>query len=58
MLPDTERLVDDALPSVEVPEIRVEKVPVVKLGLGLTAIVDVPEKRILAPVLKKEIGEL
>ena len=48
----------EAFPSVEVPEIRVEKVPVVKLGLGLTAIVDVPEKRILAPVLKKEIGEL
>ena len=52
------RAVDDAFPSVEVPEITVEKVPVVNVGLGVIAMVEVPEKRILAPVLKKEIGEL
>jgi hypothetical protein len=46
------------LPVVEVPEMRVEKVPVVKDGLGVSAIVEVPEKRIFAPALKNEIGEL
>ena len=36
----------------------VENVPVVKDGLGVIAIVLVPEKRIFAPALKNEIGEL
>ena len=56
--PDTVRALAEAFPSVEVPEIRVEKVPVVNDGLGVTAMVLVPEKRIFAPALKKEIGEL
>ena len=46
------------LPVVDVPEIRVENVPVVNDGLGVIPIVLVPEKSTLAPALKKEIGEL
>ena len=50
--------VAEALPSDEVPEISVEKVPVVNEGLGVIAMVLVPEKRMLAPALKYESGEL
>ena len=46
------------LPVVEVPEIKVEKVPVTNVGLGVREMVDVPEKRMFDPWLKKEIGEL
>ena len=56
--PDTVSAVAEALPSDEVPEISVEKVPVVNEGLGVIAIVLVPEKRMLAPALKYESGEL
>ena len=56
--PLTVRAVAEALPRVEVPEMRVENVPVVKDGLGVIAIVEVPEKRTLLPALKNEIGEL
>jgi hypothetical protein len=52
------RAVAEALPSDEVPEINVEKVPVVNVGLEVIAIVEVPEKRRLDPALKNEIGEL
>ncbi len=58
MLPETVRFVVDAFPSVEVPEMSVENVPVVNDGLGVRAIVEVPEKRRLDPALKNEIGEL
>jgi hypothetical protein len=50
--PDTVRAVADALPKVEVPEMRVENVPVVNDGLGDIPIVLVPEKMILAPADK------
>ena len=57
MLADV-RLVTLAFPNVEVPEIRVEKVPVVNVGLGVREIVDVPEKRTLAPAVKYDTGVL
>ena len=38
-----------AVPRDEVPEINVENVPVVNEGLGVIAMVLVPEKRMLAP---------
>jgi hypothetical protein len=50
--------VADAFPRVEVPEMSVENVPVVNDGLGVTPMVEVPEKRRLEPALKNEIGEL
>lgn len=50
--------VEEAFPRDEVPEVRVEKTPVVKVGLGVTPIVEVPENTMFDPVLKKEIGEL
>ena len=56
--PVTPRVVAVALPSVEVPEMSVENVPVVKVGLGVIPIVDVEEKRILAPAVRYETGEL
>ena len=56
--PETVSAVAEALPSVEVPAMRVENVPVVNVGLGVSEIVEVPEKRRLEPALKKEIGEL
>ena len=56
--PLTVSAVAEAFPSVEVPEMSVENIPVVNDGLGVTAMVEVPEKRIFAPALKKEIGEL
>ena len=49
---------DDAFPRDDVPEIRVEKVPVVKLGLGVREMVEVEEKRTLAPAIKYDTGEL
>lgn len=52
------RAVAEAFPRVEVPEIRVENVPVVKLGFGVIAIVLVPEKRMLAPAVKYDTGVL
>lgn len=58
MLPETVKLVVEAFPRVEVPEIRVENVPVVNVGLSVVAIVEVPEKMIFAPALKYAIGEL
>ena len=66
--PVTERDVAVVLPVVEVPEMSVEKVPVVlnklvlvalvNVGLGVRAMVDVPEKRMFDPALKNVIGEL
>ena len=50
--------VAEALPREEVPEMRVEKVPVVKEGLGVIAIVLVEEKRTLAPATRLAIGLL
>jgi hypothetical protein len=47
--PDTEREEAEAVPKVEVPEIKVENVPVVNDGLGVRAIVLVPEKMMLEP---------
>ena len=52
------RAEDEALPSVDVPETSVEKVPVVKLGLGVKEMVEVPEKRTLAPAVRYDTGEL
>ena len=50
--------VADALPREEVPEMSVEKVPVVKEGLGVIAMVLVPEKITLAPATRFAIGLL
>jgi hypothetical protein len=58
VLPLTVRAVADALPKVEVPEMSVENVPVVNDGLGVIAIVLVPEKRMLDPAFRNAIGEL
>ncbi len=44
--------VADAIPSVEVPDISVEKVPVTNVGEETTAIVEVPDSRILDPAVK------
>lgn len=44
--------VADAFPSVEVPETRVENVPVVKVGLGVTPKVEVEEKTRLEPAIR------
>jgi hypothetical protein len=52
------RAVADALPSDEVPEMSVEKVPVVNDGLEETEIVLVPEKTMLAPAVKNDTGVL
>ena len=46
------------LPVVEVPEISVENVPVVKVGLADTPIVEVDEKMMFAPAVKCETGVL
>ena len=48
------RAVDEALPKDDVPEMRVENVPVVNVGLEETAIVLVPEKVMLAPATRTE----
>jgi hypothetical protein len=44
--------VAEAIPSVEVPDINVEKVPVTNVGEETTAIVEVPDSRILDPAVK------
>ena len=49
---------EDALPSVEVPEVRVENTPVVNVGLEETAMVLVPENVIFAPATSTESGLL
>ena len=49
---------EEAFPNVEVPETRVEKVPVVKVGLGVREIVEVEEKSTLAPAVRYDTGEL
>ena len=41
-----------AFPKVLVPETSVENVPVVKLGLAVIAMVEVPAKRMLAPAVR------
>jgi hypothetical protein len=56
--PLTVSAVADAFPRVEVPEVSVENVPVVNVGLGVREMVLVPEKLIFDPALKNEIGEL
>jgi hypothetical protein len=43
---------------VEVPEVRVEKIPVVKVGLGVTPMVLVEEKTMFDPAIKFDTGEL
>jgi hypothetical protein len=52
VIPLTVKLVEDALPSVDVPEMSVENVPVVNVGLGVIPMVDVPEKVTFDPALK------
>jgi hypothetical protein len=44
--------VAEAFPRDDVPEMSVEKVPVVKDGLGVREMVEVEEKRRLDPALK------
>lgn len=56
--PLTVRAVADAFPKLDVPEINVENVPVVKDGLEDTAMVLVPEKMTFAPAMRFEIGLL
>lgn len=56
--PDTVSDVAEALPSVEVPEMSVENVPVVKDGLEEMAIVFVPEKMMFDPATRLESGLL
>ena len=51
-------VVADAVPRVEVPEVSVEKIPVVKVGLAERAIVLVEEKTIFDPATRLEIGLL
>ena len=46
------RAVAEAFPSVDVPEVSVEKIPVVKVGLGVTPIVEVEEKTMLDPAVR------
>lgn len=58
VLPETVRLVAEAFPSVEVPEVSVEKIPVVKVGLGVTEMVLVEENTMLDPAIKFDTGEL
>jgi hypothetical protein len=50
--------VDEALPRDDVPEVIVEKIPVVKVGLSVVAIVPVEERTMFDPAFRKEIGEL
>ena len=57
-VPDTASVVADAVPRVEVPEVSVEKIPVVKVGLAERAIVLVEEKTIFDPATRLEIGLL
>jgi hypothetical protein len=52
------RAVADALPRDEVPEVRVENVPVVNEGLAVILIVLVPEKMTLAPAVRNDTGVL
>ena len=52
------KAVADAIPSEEVPDINVENVPKVKVGLSTTAIVEVPESNILDPAFRYVIGLL
>jgi hypothetical protein len=56
-IPDVVRLVVDALPSDDVPDVSVEKTPVVKVGLGVIPIVDVEEKTTFDPAVKYDIGD-
>ena len=49
---------EEAFPKDEVPLVSVENTPVVKVGLGVTPIVLVPENTMFDPALKNEIGEL
>ena len=58
VFPETVSAVAEAFPRVEVPAMRVENVPVVKLGLGETEMVFVPEKMMFAPATRLEIGLL
>jgi len=51
-LPDTVSAVAEAFPSVDVPEVSVEKTPVVNVGLGVTPIVEVEEKTMLDPAVR------
>jgi hypothetical protein len=57
-VPDTVSDVAEAVPRLDVPEVSVEKIPVVKVGLGVSAIVLVPENMILDPAMRLEIGLL
>jgi hypothetical protein len=50
--------VADALPSDDVPEVRVENVPVVNDGLEEILIVLVPEKITFAPAVRNDTGVL
>ena len=52
------RAEEDALPRDDVPDVSVEKIPVVKVGLAESAMVLVPEKVIFDPATKLEIGLL
>ena len=56
--PDTVSAVAEALPSVDVPAMSVEKVPVVNDGEATTPMVLVPERRMFVPAIKLAIGLL
>jgi hypothetical protein len=58
VVPDTEREEANAFPRDEVPEVSVEKTPVVKVGLRETAMVLVPEKMMLDPATRLATGLL
>jgi hypothetical protein len=58
VLPDTVSAVADALPRVDVPEVSVEKIPVVKVGLAERAIVLVEEKTMFDPAVRLATGLL
>ena len=58
VVPLTVSAVADALPKEDVPEMRVENVPVVNVGLGASEMVEVPVNTMLDPALKYAIGEL
>jgi hypothetical protein len=58
VLPEIERAVADALPRDDVPDVSVEKTPVVNVGLAESAMVLVPEKTMFDPATKLETGLL
>lgn len=56
--PETVSVVAEAFPRDEVPEVSVENIPVVNVGLGVTPIVEVPEKTMLDPAVRYVTGDV